>query len=791
MTLFRTKSYFQRFCDDGFQMECNGYSFASDLLPSLGATINQSVKLRKFIISPYDPRYRVWEMFLIILVIYSAWICPFELAFLRYLPTKLFLAENIVNSFFAVDIVLTFFVAYLDRKSYLLIDDPKRIATRYLSTWFIFDVCSTAPFQPLSLLFTSHGNGLVFKILNMLRLWRLRRVSSLFARSEYHPVSLKLNGYRMDAHQTISLIRLEKDIRFNYFWTRCTKLVLVTLFAVHCAGCFNYLIADRYHDAKRTWIGAAMPNFRSESLWIRYVTATYWSITTLTTGYGDLHAENTREMLFDIFYMLFNLGLTAYLIGNMTNLVVHGTSRTRNFRETIQAASEFAARNQLPQHIKDQMLSHICLRFRTEGLKQQETLNGLPKGLRSSIAYYLFFPIVKRVYLFHGVSSDFIFQLVTEMQAEYFPPKEDVILQNETPTDLYILVSGAVELRANFNGIEQVHGRVFSGEIFGESGVLCYTPQPFTVRTIELSQILRLSSIRLMNLIRENMEDGTIVMNNLFQKLKLHESLSDVMQHKDPILVNESFDGGPIREYENFPTRHQENQVQKQPIMDTGILLSKEAENNDLDSIKELLSLGADANSTDADGQRALHRAIQDSDFEMVKLLLEQGANIDIPDANCWTSKDLAGKAGEKDIYQLLLNHKKRTRFTTEDHQIEIRSTNRSRNNTIQGNCERSQQFIHSTFPACSTRGSHLVDSNHIKMSTKRVTIHMYSQRSRSSREQFGKLISLPGTLDELFRIAGQKFAGHHLTEVVNQDNAEIDDITVIRDGDHLFFLEI
>lgn len=154
--------------------------------------------------------------------------------------------------------------------------------------------------------------------------------------------------------------RLEKDTRFNYFWTRCTKLVSVrfhhflhyllffkrnkisshdngllmqvTLFAVHCAACFNYMIADRYPDPKRTWIGAEMPDFREESLWIRYVTATYWSITTLTTtGYGDLHAQNTREMLFDIFYMLFNLGLTAYLIGNMTNLVVHWTSRTRNF----------------------------------------------------------------------------------------------------------------------------------------------------------------------------------------------------------------------------------------------------------------------------------------------------------------------------------------------------------------------------------------------------------------------------------------------------------------------------
>lgn len=33
---------------------------------------------------------------------------------------------------------------------------------------------------------------------------------------------------------------------------------------------------------------------------------------------------------------------------------------------------------------------------------------------------------------------------VTEMKAEYFPPKEDVILQNEAPTDLYILVTGAM-----------------------------------------------------------------------------------------------------------------------------------------------------------------------------------------------------------------------------------------------------------------------------------------------------------------------------------------------------------
>jgi hypothetical protein len=106
----------------------------------------------------------------------------------------------------------------------------------------------------------------------------------------------------------------------------------VTLFAVHCAGCINYLIADRYPNPARTWIGAVMPDFREDGLWERYVTCLYWSITTMTTtGYGDLHAQNAREMLFGISYMLFNLWLTAYLIGNMTNLVVHSTGRTRDF----------------------------------------------------------------------------------------------------------------------------------------------------------------------------------------------------------------------------------------------------------------------------------------------------------------------------------------------------------------------------------------------------------------------------------------------------------------------------
>ncbi|KAK4361333.1 hypothetical protein RND71_020285 [Anisodus tanguticus] len=95
------------------------------------------------------------------------------------------------------------------------------------------------------------------------------------------------------------------------------------------------------------------------------------------------------------------------------------------------------------------------------------------------------------------------------MEAEYFPPKQDMILQNEAPTDLYIIVSGAV-----------IIGKAIAGELLGEIGALCGRSQPFSVRITEISQILRLSRTALMNIFRANPEDERIIMNNLLLDMK-------------------------------------------------------------------------------------------------------------------------------------------------------------------------------------------------------------------------------------------------------------------------------
>lgn len=65
-----------------------------------------------------------------ILVGYSAWASLFELAFERAAEGALMIVDLVVDFFFAVDIILTFFVSYLDKSSYLVVDDHKLIAKR-------------------------------------------------------------------------------------------------------------------------------------------------------------------------------------------------------------------------------------------------------------------------------------------------------------------------------------------------------------------------------------------------------------------------------------------------------------------------------------------------------------------------------------------------------------------------------------------------------------------------------------------------------------------------------------
>jgi hypothetical protein len=100
--------------------------------------------------------------------------------------------------------------------------------------------------------------------------------------------------------------------------------------------------------------------------------------------------------------------------------------------------------NQLPVWMREQMVEQVQLRFQMAELLQEEVLSELPKAVRSVIAQHLYKATVEDCYLFRRVSDNLVVQLVSEMKAEFFPPKVDIVLENEIPTDCYIIVYGQV-----------------------------------------------------------------------------------------------------------------------------------------------------------------------------------------------------------------------------------------------------------------------------------------------------------------------------------------------------------
>ncbi|VAI53884.1 unnamed protein product [Triticum turgidum subsp. durum] len=784
------------------------------MLPPLGSSLTQFTSGDKWVVSPLESRYRWWETFMVILTAYSAWVYPFEVAFMDGSPKRgLEVADMVVDIFFTVDIVLTFFVAYIDSRTQLLVRDRRRIAFRYLSTFFIMDVASTIPFQGLSYLV--HGKareGLLYSLLVLLRLWRLRKFQLFFP-------------------------RLEKDIRFSYFWIRCARLIAVTLFLVHGAGCLYYLLADRYPDRDKTWIGAATPNFRQESLWIRYIT------TMSTVGQGDLHAQNKLEMMFNIFYMLFNLGLAAYLSGNMTNLALQGTRRTMEFRNSICAASDFVCRNRLPPRLQQQILAYMCLKFRAESLNQQQLMDQLPKSICQSICEHLFLPVVKEVYLFKGISRDAQLLLVTQTKPEYIPPKEDVIVQNEAADDVYIIVSGEVEI-IYFNGErEEVVGKLGTMDILGEVSALSDRPQTFTFRTRTLSQLLRLKQATLREVMESKPDDRALIFRNLLKhQIEVHD-MKDLLGESESTGAGGSGNIVPCNLLTVAATGNAgflEDLLKVGMDPDVGdskgrtalhIAASKGYE----DCVQALLSHGCNVNIKDAQGNTALWQAVaarhhkvfsslyhvaRDSnrraggdllchatrrgDLDTLRELLKHGLDVDSEDNDGSTALRVALSEGQADLARFLVMNgasldddgytqrqttvpvaKLRELVERREvgHPITVYDSPRADTVTVVGSS--SEELRRGRFPGTTSKKP---DRAHWP----RVSIYKGHPLVRNHSSEAGKLINLPATttMEELKTIIGEKLkVGAEKALVMNDEGLEIDSVDVIRDKDKLFIV--
>ncbi|KAE9596130.1 putative potassium channel, voltage-dependent, EAG/ELK/ERG [Lupinus albus] len=320
--------------------------------------------IKDFVILPHHWWYRAWSTFILLWAVYSSFFTPMEFGFFRGLPQHLFLLDFIGQIAFLVDIVLQFFVAYRDSQTYRMVYKRTPIALRYLKSSFVFDLLGCMPWD---IIYKACGRKEEVRYLLWIRLYRVRKVHDF-------------------------LYKLEKDIRINYIITRIIKLIVVELYCTHTAACIFYYLATTLPESQEgyTWIGSlkmgdfSYSHFREIDLGKRYITSLYFAIVTMATvGYGDIHAVNMREMLFVMIYVSFDMVLGAYLIGNMTALIVKG-SKTEKFRDKMTDLMKYMNRNRLGRDICEQIKGHFRLQYESS-YTNAAAIQEIPISIRSKV----------------------------------------------------------------------------------------------------------------------------------------------------------------------------------------------------------------------------------------------------------------------------------------------------------------------------------------------------------------------------------------------------------------------
>ncbi|KAK3426428.1 hypothetical protein EUGRSUZ_F02882 [Eucalyptus grandis] len=630
---------------------------------------------------------------------------------------------------------------------------------RYLKSNFIVDFLGCLPWD---IIYKVGGKKEEVRYLLWIRLSRVRKVTEFFQ-------------------------HMEKDIRINYMFTRIVKLIVVELYCTHTAACIFYYLATTLPSSEEgyTWIGSlklgdnSYSNFREIDLWKRYLTSLYFAIITMATvGYGDIHAVNLREMIFVMVYVSFDMILGAYLIGNMTALIVKG-SKTEKFRDKMTDLIKYMNRNKLGRDIRNQIKGHVRLQYESS-YTEAAVIQDIPISIRAKISQTLYLPYVEKVTLFKGCSSDFINQVVTKLHEEFFLPGEVIMEQGNVVDQLYFVCHGQLEeVGIGEDGSEETISLLHPNSSFGQVSILCNIPQPYTVRVLELCRLLRIDKQSLSNILEIYFHDGRKILNNLLEvresNLRLKQLESDITFHigkqeaELALRVNSAAFHGDLHQLKSlvragadlnktdYDGRSPLHLAAARGYEDIVFFLvqegvdvnTKAVARGDSDFLKRILANGIDPNSKDYDHRTPLHVAASEGLYLMAKLLLEAGASVFLKDRWGNTPLDECRKCGNKNLIKLLEAAKSSEMLEFQD------------------------SFRETTD----------------KLHSRKCTVYPFHPWDPQEHRRHGVVLWVPDNIEELKRNASEQLNVPSANCVLSEDAGKVLDTDMISEGEKLYLI--
>lgn len=435
------------------------------------------------VIHPYHPFCRSKDVVMTVLILYSASWEPYKAAFANDEEIQETMFDTIVDFVYWADMALSFVTGY-ELLTHVELE-LKVIVRNYLSGWFIIDFVATFNWSWLFGLWMSdqESAGQQLAMIRLLRLMRILRI-------------LKMGRI---------VERLSEYLSVRSAFIKIIQLVLGLVLIIHLIACFFYLVpslekldheADEHRD--RLWAALYANETIDEcyggpetDLWqssetvegpmynswvcdmgisptseadaaIRYLTAAYFSITTISTiGYGDIspNLNSKMELMFTTVVEFIGMFIFSYVVSNMASLVSNLNVKNKEFQSELDRFVEYMRDKNTPELLSRRVIAYLNYREASKFALTDEDnklLVQLNPALRMEMQISFYAEALQKIPIFQE-KEDLITwrtRLVEEIalciETTVAMPGDLIQHRGEIGRDhMYIILSGAVYVYGN------------------------------------------------------------------------------------------------------------------------------------------------------------------------------------------------------------------------------------------------------------------------------------------------------------------------------------------------------
>lgn len=339
---------------------------------------------------PVGTRKFRWDLFMLVLILYSAVTVPFRLGMSHPATGSWWYVEVVVSLFFLTDLCLNFKTAYLDGDQYIL--DKQKICVNYLRGWFVIDFTSSLPLELIDAMVAalqedhgrsaSNGTLKVFRALRLVRLLRLLRL-------------LKIQRY-------INII--EEALNVNLQILNLAKLLSGIVYLMHVLGCAWYFIASAMGaQGIPTWLDVYDSGSGQDAdVWTQYLYSIYWALATLTTvGYGDLVPQNNAERCFALAVLLMGALVFGLMLSSVGELVNNADQNAVLIEKKMDEIKVYLRWHRFKPELAGRVRRYYEFYFsRKSAMDEEDIVSNLAPTLRRSVQIHLLGKSVARIPVF-------------------------------------------------------------------------------------------------------------------------------------------------------------------------------------------------------------------------------------------------------------------------------------------------------------------------------------------------------------------------------------------------------